>query len=355
MKISNGDIGTLETELLRSLPRLLPSLRVTRTSRGRGTGSSPAGLLVDVTTPMGKRRRLVVGVRVAEPPSRVRDTLRRLKGAVTRQPSGYPVLASSFFSPRVREICREEGVGYLDLAGNCFLRLDHFYLEKIVEKNPFPIPGRPPSLFSPVSSRILRALLEEPQRPWTVTELSQATGTSLGQTSNVTRRLLDEAYLTKAQRRLRLAQPAALLDAWREHSSSAATAYHAYYSFERTPDPLMARVAAVAQAKSWRYALTSFAAASLVAPFVHGVGVVQWYVPDGAAVEEWVQALDLRPAESGPNVILRVPYDSGVFYRTQIVQGLSLVGNIQLYLDLSHESARAREQAEFLRKATLTF
>jgi hypothetical protein len=101
--------------------------------------------------------------------------------------------------------------------------------------------------------------------------------------------------------------------------------------------------------------VTSSAAASLVAPFVQGVGTVQWYRAEEISVEDWVKALDLRPVDVGPNVILLKPYDRGVFYRTQTIDDIALVGNIQLYLDLYNDPARGREQAEFLRKEKLGF
>ena len=350
--------GKLQADLVKALPRLLPSLTLTRAGARRRLGSAATSLAVDVVTPLGRKRRLCVDARMAAAPSRIREAARQLRSELAKPSSGYPVLASTFLSPRAREICREEGVGYLDLAGNCYLRFDDLYLEKVVEKNPFPRRGRPPSLFSPISSRIARALLEEPERAWTVSGLAQATGVSLGQASNVCRRLRDEEYVGTRRRRLRLTQPARLLDAWQTHAPPADAAWRACYSFEREPERLLGRVARIGRQRrggAGRYAVTSFGAASLVAPFVRGVGTLQWYVDEESAIERWVRALDLRPAETGANVLLRVPHDSGVFYRARTVHGVTLVGNIQLYLDLSHDAGRGQEQAAFLRQQKLGF
>jgi len=401
-------LGTREA-LVRRLPRLLPSLRVTALrTRGRAGARNPE-LILQVVTPSGRRQKLYVGLRSAAVPSRIREAARQLKaaGQLTSRPArrrrrdrarplmGYPVLAATFLSPRAREICREENVGYLDLAGNCWLKFDDLYVEKVVEKNPFPHRGRPPSLFSPVSSRIVRAVLEEPQRTWQVGELARAARVSLGQTSNVTRRLIAEEYASRADRgapraepvaplpapvgrnperahgrpvpsrvegrpwreskgRVRLTQPARLLDAWKERYVPARTSM-AYYSFARPPEQLIVQVAEAAARERLRYALTSFAASSLLAPFVRGIGTVQWYVHARDDVERWVKALDLRPVESGPNVILLVTEDPAIFYRTQVVQGTTLVGTIQLYLDLLQEPSRGVEQAQFLRRERIGF
>jgi len=360
MKIANivknrgGLSQKLGAALLNALPELLPSLRVMRAAAAEGAGPS-RHLLAVVRTPSGRRRTLCVDVRAASAPSRLPHALRQLTARYARKAGAYPVLASTFLSPRARELCREEGVGYLDLAGNCLLQFDDFYLQKIVDRNPFPARGRPPSLFSPVSSRILRALLEEPTRTWRVLDVASEAQVSLGQASNVCRRLVDEAYAARTDRRFRLTQPAKLLDAWREAYTISQNTQAAYYSFERGAEPLVHRVAAIAGERGWRYAVTSFAAASMVAPFVHGIGTVQWYCGEETPMEQWVQALDLRPVESGPNVVLLGPYDPGVFHRTQTVEGVTLVGNIQLYLDLSSDPGRGREQAEFLRRQKLSF
>ena len=309
--------------------------------------------MMDIRTPTGHRRHLCVAVQEQPVPSRVRERLRQLRDGLGSRRNDYPVLASTFVSPRVRQICRDEGVGYIDLAGNCWLAFEDFYVEKSVERNPFPARGRPASLFTPVSSRLARAFLEEPGRAWKLIELVQATGVSLGHASNVARRLIEEGYVAEAARRLHLIQPASLLSAWQTDYSLALHHRIAYYSFEQDPARLMARLAELAKAQDLRYAVTSFAGAWLVAPFVHGVATVHWYVGQEDEVPRWVEALDLRPVDSGPNVVLLVPRDAGVFYRARAVNDVRVVGNVQLYLDLANDPARGREQAEFLRKETM--
>lgn len=345
----------LEAVFLKELPGLLPKLRISNVRRQVARGVARPDVEVDVTTPAGRKRRLVVEVKAALAPGRVREALRQLKSSSGGKSNGYPILASTFLSPRVREICREEGVGYLDLAGNCLIQLDDLYIEKAVDKNPFPARGRPGSIFTPVSSRLLRALLEEPKRGWKPADLSAAAQVSRGFTSKVARRLVREGYLRKEGRLLRLAEPGKLLDDWRDQYDPSRNERFSYYSFERDPVRLMKQIARQAREKSLGYAITSFSAASLVAPFVRGVGTVQWYVPDRQAVEVWVKVLDLRPVEAGPNAAVVLPYDAGVFYRTQKVDGIRLVGNIQLYLDLYSDLARGREQADFLRKEKVKF
>ncbi len=344
----------LQTRIAKALPSLLGALKVVD-ARSVERAKGPRDLAVRITTPAGRSRWLRIRVKPDAVPSRVRETARGVKTDARGSSRPYPVVASTFLSPRVRQICQEEGVGYLDLAGNCRLALDDFHFEKVVERNPFPARGRPASLFSPVSSRVVRAMLEEPERRWRVLELAEVTDVSLGQASNVCRRLLDDDYVRRAEDGLSLRDPAKLIDAWSAADTLACSRQLIYYSFDREPERLMKRIAEVGRSRKWPYALTGSSAASLVAPFVHGVGLVQCYIHDARAADAWVAALNLRPVEAGPNIALVVPFDRGVFYRQQAIDRIALVGNVQLYLDLVRDPARGREQADFLRQQKLGF
>jgi hypothetical protein len=59
--------------------------------------------------------------------------------------------------------------------------------------------------------------------------------------------------------------------------------------------------------------------------------------------------LDLTEADQGANLVLMWPYyKHSVFYDNQEIEGLRVVSDIQLYLDLYGYPVRGREQAEHL-------
>ncbi len=68
-----------------------------------------------------------------------------------------------------------------------------------------------------------------------------------------------------------------------------------------------------------------------------------------------VKRLGVQPTELGGNVYLIQPYDEGVFYATQKAQGIHVVSNVQLYVDLYNYPARGREAAEHLREKAIRF
>jgi hypothetical protein len=63
-------------------------------------------------------------------------------------------------------------------------------------------------------------------------------------------------------------------------------------------------------------------------------------------IENIEKALQLRKVQTGANVTLLQPYDQGVFYGLQDIKGMSIVSDIQLYLDLKSYKGRGEEAAQ---------
>ena len=86
----------------------------------------------------------------------------------------------------------------------------------------------------------------------------------------------------------------------------------------------------------------------LVAPYA-AYQEVHMYVGNEKALEYLKKRLKLRSAEQGANHILMLPYyKHSVFYDSRIKEGLRVVSDIQLYLDLHGYPIRGLEQAEHL-------
>ena len=68
---------------------------------------------------------------------------------------------------------------------------------------------------------------------------------------------------------------------------------------------------------------------------------------NGVSVFE--KELDLKDAAQGANLVLMLPYyKHSVFYDCREIEGLRVVSDIQLYLDLYGYPVRGREQAAYL-------
>jgi len=84
------------------------------------------------------------------------------------------------------------------------------------------------------------------------------------------------------------------------------------------------------------------------------------YIPSIDDLEIWEKTLELQKVDIGGNIELYVPYDKGVFYKTQpipnkIVPEIPIVSNVQLYMDLFNKPARGAEQAAHLRELKLPY
>ena len=77
-------------------------------------------------------------------------------------------------------------------------------------------PGRPASVFERRSSRLARVLLQHPGRKWSVRACAKESGLNEGHVSRIVARLVADEFLRKEDKRLRVADPQCLLDAWRE-------------------------------------------------------------------------------------------------------------------------------------------
>lgn len=202
------------------------------------------------------------------------------------------------------------------------------------------------NIFSPRASRIVRVLLVDPQRGWTIEELSEEAEVSLGFTHAVVMSLLDRGHVYRDDiYRVRLSDPVKLVQQWGAyHNYNAANTFLRYHTFEKNIDALLSRMK---EAGALDYALTVLAGAHLVAPYVRPT-TVHFYVKEEKQAKTWVEQLELRPVEAGGNVFMVLPYDVGVLYGISEVGGVKVVSTVQLYVDLFNYPARGEEASEMV-------
>ena len=348
----------LEKQVAEKLPELLSNFIVESVQREPSNGRDEGvDLIATVRTPL-KQVRLAVEVKSdIERLSSVRDAAYQVK-KFSNGANTIPIVAGSYIGERARQLLKDEGVGYIDLAGNFFIAYDNFYAEKIVDKNPFTTKPPLKNIFAPTSSRITRAMLIEPKRTWTVSELYHAADVSLGQTHKVLEAMRDVELANKNDEgKWEISNPKVLLEAWKKVYPTYQNKLYRMYSFERdTKLPEM--IVKVSKEANLLYALGFFSGADLVAPFIRGLSKVQMYTTEGA-IETWKNKLDLKEVDNGGNIELYVPYDAGVFYKTQQYERtdgvVNIVSNVQLYMDLFNDPARGEEAAEHLRMTRLGF
>jgi hypothetical protein len=212
--------------------------------------------------------------------------------------------------------------------------------------------------FSDRGSLVLRTMLAAgPEKGWSVRDLAEASGASLGLVSYVSsdlaRRQLVKVQAVGRTKQLQITDPAAVIEQWtREYDwkKNTAAAFHASVGsaerfLRRLPEML----------KGCRWALTLQAGASLVAP--HAIwDLIHLYV-DAANADELLAIGERQgwEAAEGGKVVLMAPfYKKSAWHGGQQLEKLQVVSNLQLILDLWHYPIRGREQAEHLIDTVLT-
>ena len=297
--------------------------------------------------------KLAVKITSLGQPREIREAMTRL-GEIRRDlPDVYPLAVSQYISPQSAALLKRNAFGYLDLSGNCYLSFGNVLIQKEGKPNARPSTRPLKSLFAPRATRVVRALLVDPQHAWRLEELAKTADVSLGHAHNVVKRLEELLWVDRGDhQRIQLSRPGDLLDGWVDSYSYRLNRMETYFSPERVTRRLVGDIARAAHAESRRYAFTLHSGAALVAPNVR-LPAIHCYLEGNP--EPIARALGLRPGEGEGNVYLMTPYDEGVFHAPIEKGGLPVVSLPQLYADLYHYERRGREQAAYLRREAMGY
>ena len=262
------------------------------------------------------------------------------------------IIVAPYLSRGRRDLIRDEGLAYVDLSGNAYLRSGPVFIHVHGDRN---LHSREPGVrraFSGKGALVSELLLEEP-REWGVREIAAAVGLDPGHVSRVAGYLEAEQYIFRREGRVQLSRPEELLSDWAGNYRPPRSSDRLYFSQALRAEDLLDRLDAVAGAER-AYALSNQAGASLVAPYAM-VDRVDAYVADAAALAWFERDLELRPVDSGANVVLHVLADplDAVLRLRRMVRGLWVVSDVRLYLDLVRYPRRGSEQADHLLDAVM--
>lgn len=335
------------------LRELFPTATGWEEAAGARIGNQDADLLVRFK--LGDREQtLVLEVCSLGQPRQIRAAVTRLREIRREIEHAYPVAAAVYIGPQSARILKANGLGYVDLSGNCSLAFGQVLIDREGKRNVRPSTRPLRSLFAPRATRVVRVLLSEPTRAWRLEELAKAAGVSLGHAHNVVKRLTDLAWVERDDsQRIRLMKPADLVEAWCESYTYRENEITSYVVPEKITRRFMAEIARVATSLGRPYAFTLNAGLSLVAPHLRLPAIHCYLEGDPGPV---ASALGLRPAtETDGALHLLAPYDPGVFYGVLEKSGLKVTSLPQLYADLVGYEKRGRELADHLRREAMGY
>jgi len=258
------------------------------------------------------------------------------------------VVIAPVIGSRTREILDRTGTSWCEPGGDCKIASGPLLIVRDRAGRPVLRAGDSGAVtrfirnpFAGAALRIVRRLLIEPDRVWSVTNMSSATKVSIGFVSRVLATLERDAYVVRRLGETRLKDFDDLLDAWVRSPQPAEVTVEGV-SLAKPGEVLQA----IADLEQPGYALTAEAAAEQLAPFAR-FNRVELYVND---FEPWQRALGLTPVPVGANVRLIRSEDKGVFDGTLSRRRLQVVSLPQLYVDLERRQGAGAEAAAFLRQ-----
>ena len=274
-------------------------------------------------------------------------TLKQRSEATGAQPTIYAAVVSD----RTSEIATRHGVSWMDYAGNCRLVFPQYgiYVRRSGIVNPFgkQLP-KVLNVFSTKSSRVVRAMLQEPMRGWQLNELAghPDVRVSAGLMSRIKRSLVEGGYALMLDGQLRLKRPDDLLEDWVQHYRTHKPNEWGFY-MRGEPEQVEEQVAKWCSETGCEHALSRFSAAWRLAPEVR-YNVASLMVAKRATLAEPLLTLinqyGARKVESGANLILQITDDES-YLSNRVGDALKTTSTLQTYLDLMAMDGRGGEAA----------
>lgn len=291
----------------------------------------------------GKIYRFCIEVKRAGYPQYVREGIFHLEEYRKANPLCYPIIAVPRLGEQGKKICNKHKVGYIDFDGNMKITFGSIYIEIEGKRTKLPYLTQGQSLFSPKAVRVTKCLLYEPDRKWTQKDIAQKAQLSKGMISRLVKRMVETGYLIEEGKKLSLANFDDLLKAWLEEALNRREIKKCYYVWAQNPQRLMQTISNELARRDVQYAFTQEAGASLIAPF-SSFDIVTIYIEGFDKFP--VNFLSASETNKGFNVVLLEAPGETIFKDAQEKDGMKVVDNLQLYVDLMKNPLRGSKQAE---------
>ncbi len=334
-----------ETSVLRSvlrplaerLPRSWAIDQLPQTASRPAIGSEDGNMRL--AGPDGTSVRLIVQALQALEPRNVSRVL-----AVAGEPDdAIPLVIAPYLSARTRELLKEQQCNFADATGNVWISIARpaLFIETTGATNDPTWTNRPlGTLKGRATGKAIRALCDF-RPPYGVRELAKRAKLPAPTLSRVIDFLDREALLRKDERAVvQEIDWAGTIRRWVQDYAFSKSNRVVTFLEPRGLSDLRLKLS---KAK-WAYATTGSLAASLVAP-VAAPRLAQLYVRD---IEAAADALELKRADAGANVMLAEAFDDVVYDRTLRRDGLVCAALTHVAADLLTSPGRGPAEAEEL-------
>lgn len=261
-------------------------------------------------------------------------------------PDMYCIILAPYITDQTAEICKKADIGFLDMAGNCYIACKSLYVEIRGNKNENKPIRAIKSVYersSVVSSIILRILLEDTGRTWRLKELANAADCSIGQVSKVKDFLVKQTYVEQNSDGITVTDPKSLMKDWAKVYSDTKEERIQCYSLSQVTD-IEERITKMKADTGIECLLTGFSGGVRYQPVVRYQKV--HVLIDAGELDRAISYLDLKKVDSGANVIFILKYDNCVGINSRIIKNSPVASPVQVFLDCMSLKGRGEEIAE---------
>ncbi|WP_372967484.1 hypothetical protein [Microbacterium sp.] len=254
------------------------------------------------------------------------------------------IVMARYLPATVRDRLTDAGLSWADATGNMRVSLTWpglFVFSRGADSDPWRGPGRPKgTLKGAPAAKVVRALIDF-DREWSMRDLAEVSRASTGATYRVVEFLEEEGLVERANSRVVARDWQSILRRWSADYSFTRTNQTSKWIAPRGIDDVLARAR---ETSDLRYAITSTVAASRRAPYAPPRSLMVYAESSDEIADAW----DLRPAESGTNVVLAQPTYEVVFERADAWDGMTMAALSQVAVDLLTGPGRSPSEAEEL-------
>jgi DNA-binding transcriptional ArsR family regulator len=295
--------------------------------------------------------------------------IRRIK---RMNPGTAVALACPVMTVRAQQVCLENDIDFLDLAGNVYINTGDFLLQRTGRDAGRRRPGTRGQAFgnpfSPRSSRVVRVLLEKPGT-WRLTAIADeleregrenpisrdlSFKIDLSSISRALSALTEELLVRKRGQDIIVSDPGRLLAAWAEkYQTRFRRMLRDSIVLRTSSEKGLADLAIELGRASRNFVFTSATAASVTAPYVDVDVVDAFAMRPEDFLASGITGIPTARTPLSSQIRITRAYDAGVFMYARIVDGIPVTSPVQAYLDLYARGGRDRKQADFLLEQVL--
>lgn len=274
-------------------------------------------------------------------PQILKDAIIRASIVQSQVKNSFSIIIAPYLSNKGLEMIQNAGLAGIDLCGNVYLKLPGIYIREFGHRNLYPHKRKHGSIFSRKGSCVIRTLILNPYKLWTVRKIAIMSGVSIGLVSYVTSRLRGTHILKYMKNNFRLMCPLRLIKLW---SKEYIPPEHKPYFSPKNLKEVQEEIVNYCNSKNLKYGFTSITAAQLL---LKGISSNQIFMYIDGFTNDIASELGWKYDTKNSNIFILTPWDESLFWGTKIIHNFNVLPDYQIYLDLiSSEGKTSLEIAE---------